>query len=584
MLSFLKRPRVAGRFLLIYVLTVWRLTKIVLRGIIFRLLSIEGSGISRPKPSRKNLILLVPVIGILFCKLLFRKLLVKPVMYVGSKVKFIHTNISSRVFYEFADSCSSRGEAATALAMLREQNASGDAAPHKIVCTLMLALKSGELEIARSCARELVNRHPSAYSEHQQAGVWFFIGGFYSDAEVVWGQTAELREDAIGNESFDLKNKRILGKSWLLAIGHIAHIDIYIKHKILTGNSSQRTIIQLPQFAQVPNMPLLNIWSNHIEIRPSDWDGEGLSSKQYELLVDEFWSLRLSPGETRMFSHAGAEVQSQWERSGREPLLQLPPEIEARSWTCLESLGIPQGAWFVCLHVRESGFHKGWHDKHPGTRNADVMTYLKAVQLVIDAGGWVVRMGDSTMRPLPECKGLIDYAHSSMKSPEMDVFLCAKARFFIGTNSGLGLVPPIFGVQCALTNWTPIALPQWYGRDRFIPKTIYSKKLGRPLTLTELLGSPVAWQQFQSYFDEHGLEVRDNTEDEIADLVDELLQETSGSDPLTPADKQLSDKYNQLAVRCGSYAGARLGQAWLRKHAAELQSIECNNGVISNMP
>jgi hypothetical protein len=67
-------------------------------------------------------------------------------------------------------------------------------------------------------------------------------------------------------------------------------------------------------------------------------------------------------------------------------------------------------------------------------------------------------------------------------------------------------------------------------------------------------------------------------------LVDELLQETSGGDPLTPTDKQLSDKYNQLAVRCGSYAGARLGRGWLRKHAAELQSIECKDGVISKMP
>lgn len=285
-----------------------------------------------------------------------------------------------------------------------------------------------------------------------------------------------------------------------------------------------------------------------------------------------------------MFSHAGAKVQQEWERQGRAPLVQLSQELEESCWMKLESLGVPRKAWFVCLHVREPGFHRAWHEKHPGTRNADVLTYLKAIQQIIDNGGWVVRMGDSTMKPMPERKGLIDYAHSPVKCQEMDVFLCAKARFFIGTNSGLGLVPPIFGVPCALTNWTPIAIPQWYGRDRFIPKSIYSKKLGRSLTLRELLGSPTAWQQFQSYLDEHDLEAQDNTEDEIAALVEELLQETLGREYLTSEDRQLAEQYNNLAVSCGSYAGARPGRAWLRKHAAELQSLDLRAGPISRMP
>src|SRR2546423_6561115 len=124
-------------------------------------------------------------------------------------------------------------------------------------------------------------------------------------------------------------------------------------------------------------------------------------------------------------------------------------------------------------------------------------------------------MGDSTMVPMPAMDGLIDYAHSNEKSAAVDVFLCAKARFFIGTNSGLGLVPPIFGVPCALTNWSPIALPQWYSKDRFIPKMIYSQRAGRLLSLNEMFDSPAGWQQFISYFDREGLQPVDNSPDEI---------------------------------------------------------------------
>ena len=79
-------------------------------------------------------------------------------------------------------------------------------------------------------------------------------------------------------------------------------------------------------------------------------------------------------------------------------------------------------------------------------RNADVVTYLPAIREVIARGGYIIRLGDSSMRPLPKEKGIVDYALSNAKSEFMDLFLCSTCKFFIGTNSGLGLVPPIFGV------------------------------------------------------------------------------------------------------------------------------------------
>jgi len=97
-----------------------------------------------------------------------------------------------------------------------------------------------------------------------------------------------------------------------------------------------------------------------------------------------------------------------------------------------------------------------------------------------------------------------------------------------------------------------------------------------------LFESPAAWQQFQHYFDTSALEVRDNAPDEIEELIVEMLEETAGQKVLTAEDEILVQGYNRLAIRNGSYVGARLGRAWLRRHAAELSDLAASpdsNGI-----
>ena len=554
-----------------YLATFWRLANITLRGRISRFLSSDPSARLGKELTGFQLVLALPFIMVRACGTIVRKAILRPLTRLVNKIHYIHINISSRALNALLDTCSDQNAAAF-LCELERQIGKGTAQPHVLRNAVFLAIKLDEIDAARRFADQLVREHADAFGEHQQAGIRFFLAGHYDDAERIWGESAEHRARALEQEGLDRLNMRLLGSSWLLAIGHIAHIDIYLKHKILSGHGSQRTIISQPRHATVPNQPLLNCWNQHVEIYQPDWQ-PGLTLRQIEILQDEFWSLRFAPGDTRMFSHAGARVQREWDRQGRGPLLTLPADLEEFGWSCMEKLGVPRGRWFVCLHVREPGFHRAWHEKHPGTRNADVSTYMQAAHRVIAQGGYVIRVGDATMKKLPAHEGLIDYAHAAEKSDEMDIFLCAKARFFIGTNSGLGLVPPIFGVPCAMTNWTPIALPQWYGADRFIPKVIWSAQLGRALTLTELFESPAAWQQFQHYFDTSALEVRDNTPDEIEELIVEMLEETAGQKVLTAEDEVLVQGYNRLAIRNGSYVGARLGRAWLRRHAAELSDL-----------
>ena len=440
-----------------------------------------------------------------------------------------------------------------------------DASAERISSTASLAVSAGELDRARSLFADLLRRFPEETAAHQQVGVRAFILGKYEIAEEFWTQATQLRERQVVARELDRYQVRLLGTSWVLAIGHIAHFDTYFKQAVLQKREGIKTYLSLHPWIRIPNRELLARWSDWIDMG-TERDEPRLSSVESALLRDEFWSLPFPDGKSRMFSHAGAIVQRQWETERRPPLLSLSAGDRERGQSGLRQLGVPEGAWFVCLHVREPGFHLKWHQSHPGTRNADVMTYLPAAREIVARGGYVIRVGDPSMVHLPQEPGVVDYAHSEIRSEFMDVFLCAACKFFIGTNSGLGLVPPIFGVPCAMTNWSPIGLPQWYPKDIYIPKQLYSDRMGRTLTFEEMLFSKAGWVQFEDQLAMKGIRSIDNSPEELTDLVVEMIEREDGLEVLTEEDHKMQKIFNELVVGAGSYVGARIGTRYLRRH------------------
>lgn len=431
----------------------------------------------------------------------------------------------------------------------------------------------GDHQRAFENAKLIVEKFPKRFDLHEQAAIALYHAGGHQFAEKIWSLSGDKKEKDALNLGLHEYNCKFLDNSWLLAIGHIAHIDSYLKNKILNGTASERTIIEISPNSNVPNRALLNCFSDHLIITNGTSEFGPNTVEEKALLQDHFWTLRFESKRNLMFGPAGALVDEQWTNKGLPPLPNLSEEIKRIGMENLNSVGITDSDWFVCLHVREPGFHQGWHNLHPSVRNADIGTYAKAIDKIIEMGGWVIRVGDSTMTKLTDRPGLFDYAHSNMKSEEMDVFLCASCRFFIGTNSGLGLVPAIFGAPCALTNWIPIAQPQWYKRDRFLPKSIWSKSEQRFLSLREQFDSGIAGQEFLRFFEEHDLEVTDNSEDEILDIVLELLSETSGKTYLDADDCKLAEAYQNFVKFSGGYNGARPARIFLRKNTAELRGL-----------
>ena len=109
-------------------------------------------------------------------------------------------------------------------------------------------------------------------------------------------------------------------------------------------------------------------------------------------------------------------------------------------------------SWFITIHVREP---KNKDLKFSQVRDSNIANYAEMAKVVNELGGLVVRMGDQSFPKLPKSFAAFDYAHSSLKSDFMDVWLWSQSRKWIGNVNGAAFPPIAFG--------TPrILIDQWY--------------------------------------------------------------------------------------------------------------------------
>ena len=248
--------------------------------------------------------------------------------------------------------------------------------------------------------------------------------------------------------------------------------------------------------------------------------GDGFFDPRYRILTigrSALWK----PDGVDCFSWQIVEKQN-WEQQFRE---YTPPKLNENKHRSAEQLrvkmGIPLADWFVCLHVRESGFHKDSYKN----RNASIQNYIEGIKVITAAGGWVVRLGDSSMTPLPPIERVVDYPHTRYKSELMDIYLISQCRFFVGTNSGPSEVSTLFKKPTILVNltaWTDRFPLPFNESDLATVKHLFSRSHNRFLSLEEILEDPSGPEIFNYSSDECVLV--ENTAEEIRDVIEEFLK------------------------------------------------------------
>jgi putative glycosyltransferase (TIGR04372 family) len=333
---------------------------------------------------------------------------------------------------------------------------------------------------------------------------------------------------------------RILPYEWVTLIGHIAMLDSYIKLQKLGIGKPGRVLLLAPT-NKVANHTYLNLWRPYITVINDPYLINDLFPYQRSF-GDCFNGYLRSDFSAGDWTELGALGQIAWDKSGQEALLEIPDYLSEQGIKSLRKMGLTSSDWFVAMHIRSTGFHKEGKRSLQTHRNAEVEDYLPAIKAITDRGGWVIRMGDPTMSPLPLMDKVIDYPHTEFKSEECDIFLAANARFFVGTTSGLTNAVISLGTPCLLVNCISNYFQLWNNRVLFTIKPLWSRIDNRYLTLSEMTAENLRWKIFNiNRLDSLGIEPHPNTPEEIEAATIEMLERIVSSKVMseTEADTKL---------------------------------------------
>ena len=345
-------------------------------------------------------------------------------------------------------------------------------------------------------------------------------------------------------------------------IGHLAaEVDCFLKERAL-GQLPRRAWFIAARPRHIANRHLLNYWKNEVKVvdRPILAQLLQVACRPPIAAHDIVDYVLTQHGA----AHYGA-INAQW--GTRRALLALTDEDREWGAAMLAELGLPRGAWFVCIHPRTPGF-ASHDDKVHAYRNSTPALLLPAVGSIAERGGWSVLMGDASSPPLANHPRLIDYAHHRLRSERLDVVLCALCRFFLGSSSGLFAVSTVFGVRSALTNQVPMAVRPYAPGDLYIPKLYRATADSRVLSFAEALSSPIGGLRHSRQFRDAGIELVENTAEEILDLAEEMLESLAA-----PAGARGDDGFNRLLEghHYGFGSKARISARFLARHRHLLQ-------------
>lgn len=256
------------------------------------------------------------------------------------------------------------------------------------------------------------------------------------------------------------------------------------------------------------------------------------------------------------------------------PHLFFSMEEEQQGQEKLGTMSVAVGAPFVCFHARDSAYMQATYPNFDASyhnyRDSNIHNYVLAAEELTRRGYYTMRMGAVVQEALhvshPQ---IIDYAAGNHRTDFMDIYLGAKCHFFISSGTGIDAVPMIFRRPIVLVNQVPLEyVPSWFPYSLVIFKKHWLYREERFMTFREIIESGVGRFVLTEQYQEYGIELIENTPEEIAALVVEMDERLKRTWPTTEEDEVLQRRFWSIFPRSELHGKivTRVGTEFLRQY------------------
>tara|TARA_B100001964_G_scaffold53212_1_gene60298 strand:- start:278 stop:1603 length:1326 start_codon:yes stop_codon:yes gene_type:complete len=267
-----------------------------------------------------------------------------------------------------------------------------------------------------------------------------------------------------------------------------------------------------------------------------------------------------------------------------QPHIGFTEEEEFEGKRILAEFGVPKGAKFVCLIARDSAYLDRQNEynlrdwSYHNHRDVDIDKYILSAEELAKRGYYIFRMGAKVNKPLISSNPkIIDYATSGMRTEFMDIYLGAKCDFCLSSGTGFDGIPYIFRKPVAYTNLVEFGcMISHHKNNLIITKSFINKKNKKKLSIADIFSSNFEQNLTADKLELNDIELKENSPEEIRDLVIEMDERLNGNWNETKEDLLLQEKFwmiwkeniKRLNLKIPMYGKikSRFGSKYLREN------------------
>jgi putative glycosyltransferase (TIGR04372 family) len=217
---------------------------------------------------------------------------------------------------------------------------------------------------------------------------------------------------------------------------------------------------------------------------------------------------------------------AQWDRDIHNLFEKQPPHFklttaeERKGERLRRSLGIPDGAKWVCLIIRDAAYLPTLtYHRHRDTKADD---YIPMAVALAQRGYYVIRMGAKVAEPFRvKHSRIIDYAMSGKRTDFMDVYLGARCAFCVSNATGFDAIPITFRRPVCYVNQVPLEYMMTYHAPALCIWKHHLKD-GKRLAPAEVFALNAGQCMRADEYDALGITLEDNSPQELMDAALEM--------------------------------------------------------------